>query len=457
MFVQTHAPECNHNRNRTGIYLAAQESLTVYRPKQANRDSDRGLSRQHQPPPSQQQQNFAAHSAHDQVERFMREKTLLEQLRVRDARRGFVGSRGLENHRLKRMQSCLEGMRLQREPTAASLDSPRLRNSRAAAAPPLSRLVTAAASHSAAEPAAGRQLWRTRRSQLPLTASSLSEPPGQPQQQPQQLHRSFAQPPTVNLGADFQQPAPLPALARGARRQRRGGAEFAPGSKATQQQQQQKLYFSSGGGGGAVAGIGQRLYRMRSGRERLRQLGLRGASNGGDDGASASSSQQPQQQQQQQQQHINDIFRLPDSDAARMDGGAADDNSEAAAAPPPPTAAQLRRRSGRRSQEDGDGAAATMSGTPPPRPTPPLTAGSGRGGASGGCGGSGAGGRRLSSIEMMVQNEDGEAEEVEIDVADTEDDVVAPLAKGTPENSPPEQPALSQAAHSGPDQPPAQL
>uniref|UniRef100_A0A1I8IHD5 MamL-1 domain-containing protein n=1 Tax=Macrostomum lignano TaxID=282301 RepID=A0A1I8IHD5_9PLAT len=89
----------------------------------------------------------------------------------------------------------------------------------------------------------------------------------------------------------------------------------------------------------------------------------------------------------------------------------------------------LRRRSGRRSQEDGDGAAATMSGTPPPRPTPPLTAGSGRGGASGGCGGSGAGGRRLSSIEMMVQNEDGEAEEVEIDVADTEDDVVAPLAK----------------------------
>lgn len=103
-----------------------------------------------------------------------------------------------------------------------------------------------------------------------------------------------------------------------------------------------------------------------------------------------------------------------------MDGdGGEDDNFEPA---PPPTAAQLRRRSGRRSQEDGETAA-----TPPPRPTPPSTAGVRSG--SGGVGGGGPGGRRLSSIEMTVQNEDGEAEEVEIDVADTEDDVVAPLAK----------------------------
>uniref|UniRef100_A0A1I8FCJ2 Transcription factor kayak n=1 Tax=Macrostomum lignano TaxID=282301 RepID=A0A1I8FCJ2_9PLAT len=182
-----------------------------------------------------------------------------------------------------------------------------------------------------------------------------------------------------------------------------------------------------------------------------------GASNGGDDGASASSSQQPQQQQQQQQQHINDIFRLPDSDAgiassdcipcqpphprgcvripevfesaktssARMDGGAADDNSEAAAAPPPPTAAQLRRRSGRRSQARGRRRGGCDNVGHPAAETDASVDSRKRGGASGGCGGSGAGGRRLSSIEMMVQNEDGEAEEVEIDVADTEDDVVA--------------------------------
>uniref|UniRef100_A0A1I8IM63 Uncharacterized protein n=1 Tax=Macrostomum lignano TaxID=282301 RepID=A0A1I8IM63_9PLAT len=195
MFVQTHAPECNHNRNRTGIFLAAQESLTVYRPKQANRDSDRGLSRQHQPPPSQQQQNFAAHSAHDQVERFMREKTLLEQLRVRDARRGFVGSRGLENYRLKRMQSCLEGMRLQREPTAASLDSPRLRNS------PRGRCAAVESPGDGGSVALGGGTGGRSAAVAHSTISAALDgllavgAARAAQQQPQQLHRSFAQPP----------------------------------------------------------------------------------------------------------------------------------------------------------------------------------------------------------------------------------------------------------------------
>uniref|UniRef100_A0A1I8FHM4 Kinesin motor domain-containing protein n=1 Tax=Macrostomum lignano TaxID=282301 RepID=A0A1I8FHM4_9PLAT len=229
----------------------------------------------HQPPPSQQQQNFAAHSAHDQVERFMREKTLLEQLRVRDARRGsssVVG--GLENHRLKRMQSCLEGMRLQREPTALRWTRASLRNSRAAAAPPLSRLVTAAASHSAAGTGAGRQLWRTRRSQLPLTASSLSEPPGQPQQQRSSSIGPLPSRLPSTSAPIFRQPAPLPSAGQGA-----PGAEARAAQNLRQAQKPPRQAAAAEARVAAaelVAGIGQRLVQNEgAGAERLRQLGLR--------------------------------------------------------------------------------------------------------------------------------------------------------------------------------------